>query len=187
MRETIMRDLGVLTAVAVAALGLTAAVAFAGDTKRMTVGLPGGGTAVIEYHGDVAPQVTFRETPLGAAARRPAASDPAFADFERDFADLQRQMAALRARIERDARVHGLHGINTDAEVAASGGMNSYSEVTTSVNGRTCTKTVRVTAGADGKRRVERRSSGDCRTSGGARPAPSRTHADDEDASDDAL
>src|SRR5258708_35051364 len=92
-------------------LGGVSGVAAAQSSRAhvMTLQLPGGGTAQIQYTGDVPPQVTVADAPVAAPmgfslvfAAMPSmfGADSPFAMFDRISAEMDRQMAAMWRRAE---------------------------------------------------------------------------------------
>lgn len=170
-----------LVGAAVLALGGVAAVA--GDklastesrTQTMTVQLPGGGVAHIAYSGPVKPRVMFDED---AALLAPFASAPrvrfdeAFDVFD-PFAfwqdDFGREMERVRAMMDRMSALALDPPTDGGALLQASDGSTvvpgsySYSFTSTTTGGKTCARSVQVTAPATGgKPEVVERTSGDC-------------------------
>lgn len=150
----------------------TAIAATPTTTHRLTVALPNGGTAIIDYHGDIAPQVRFGPT----AAWSPAAFAP-ITGWVDQFAALDRQMDAMMRQTYALIALPLAKGL-TQPSFAAFGSMpagaTSYSVVTTSSGG--CTRTVETTTLGDGKPpSVVEKTSGNCSpevSSGSAAPAP---------------
>ena len=138
-----------------------AAVAASRDTHLLTVPLPDGAIAKIEYHGDVAPKVTIEPgAPFSAAFGGPISAQ--FVALDRMVAEMQRQADEMRHRMD----VLASHPVST-ATLANYGGMpagtESYSMVSTSNGGKSCTRTVEVTSQGPGKPpKVVSNSSGDC-------------------------
>ena len=166
-----------LVGAAVVALGGVAAVA--GDklastesrTQTMTVQLPGGGVAHIAYSGPVKPRVTFDEAPFAPFADVPRVRfDEAFDAFD-PFAfwqdDLGREMQRVRAMMDRVSALAPLPDGSGALLQASDGtvvpGSYSYSFTSTTTGGKTCARSVQVTApAAGGKPEVVERTSGDC-------------------------
>lgn len=177
-----------LVGAAVVALGGVAAVA--GDklaspesrTQTMTVPLPGGGVAHIAYSGTVKPRVTFDEgvdlfAPFVLAPR--VRFDEGF-DAVDPFAfwqdDLGREMQRVRAMMDRMSALalkplpDGNGALLQASDGTAVPGSYSYSFTSTTAGGKTCARSVQVTApAAGGKPEVVERTSGDCE--GSAAPA----------------
>jgi hypothetical protein len=157
-----------------------AAVAVAGSAwaagshvtfHHMATALPGGGTAQIEYAGNVAPKVMIsRDTqPLDAFFPRVVFS-PGFADMQQISAQMDRGIAQMQQQMNTM-----LHEVNSEmpALTAPKGlyqigtgnlprGMQSISVVSTASGNGTCMRSVEITTSANGKRNVVRHSSGDC-------------------------
>ena len=138
-----------------------AAVAASRDTHLLTVPLPDGAIAKIEYHGSIAPKMTVVPgSPFSAAFVGPLG--PQFAALDRMAAEMQRRADALRQRMDVLAKQPG-----ATATLANYGSMpagsSSYSMVTTSNGDTSCTRTVQVTSQGAGKPpKVVSNSSGDC-------------------------
>jgi hypothetical protein len=141
------------------------------NSHRMTVPVPGGGVATIEYSGDVAPKVRF----LPIAGPRlvdpfawSAAFDlPSFAAMDRMAADMDRQMNVMLHRAEMLRRLPQDDGLRSAVMHDLPPG-TSFSMVSeTSTNG-VCTHMTRITQGAgDAKPQVVSNTSGNC----GERPS----------------
>lgn len=181
-----------LVGAAVLALGGVAAVAgdkFASTesrTQTMTVQLPGGGVAHIAYSGPVKPRVTFDEdaallAPFVFAPR--VRFDETFDAFD-PFAfwrdDFGREMQRLRAMMDRMSALALDPPTDGGALLQASDGTvvpgsYSYSFTSTTTGGKTCARSVQVTASAGGKPEVVERTSGDCEGSAAATTPQSGT------------
>jgi hypothetical protein len=155
-----------LASVAIAAAA-GAAVAAKPQTHVMNVPLPDGSVARVEYVGDVAPKVTV--------APRPMAGDfwmgglPSFANFDRMFEQMNRQMRAIEQMARQPV---GAPGMNVASYGNMPAGANSVSVVSVSNGGRSCTRTTQVTAQGAGKPpKIVTNVSGDCGPA--AAPAPS--------------
>ena len=161
-----MSHAAILAGLTTAALS-GAAVAASRDTHLLTVPLPNGAIAKIEYHGSVAPKVTIEpRTPFAAAFSAPFGAQ--FAAVDRMAAEMQRRADALRQRMDVLARQP-----NATATLANYGNMpagtSSYTMVTTSNGSKSCTRTVEVTSQGAGKPpKVASNSSGDCPAQKGA-------------------
>lgn len=151
---------------AVAALAATAALA--DSIHHMTVALPDGGQARIDYVGDRAPTVRFL-TPEMVRDRMPVQAWSPFADMERISAmmdamsaDMDRQMAAALYQVHQMRRA-ALPGLNSADLQSLPAGTQSWS-VTTISNGKdVCTRSVRVVStGADARPQVVSNTAGDC-------------------------
>jgi hypothetical protein len=158
-------------------LGGAALASETSQIHKMTVQLPDGGVARVEYTGNVKPHVTFTD-------RLPASfensqwiwqHDPALAELDRIsaqmdqyWADFDRQMASLIT-----PTFSALKSPDRPIEAAIRNvpvGSSSYSFIsTTSLNGA-CVQSIEVTQHAGAKPRVVRQSSGDdCGKPGQAR------------------
>jgi hypothetical protein len=157
-------------AIVLAGLGavtLTGAAAAARqDTHVMTVPLPDGSTATIEYVGKVAPKVTVTPVPI-------AGPWAPFGLFGRSGFDMQRQIDAMMREIDAMAKrpLTVTPGLNVAAYGSAPAGSSSVTVVSTSDGASTCTRTTEVTSQGAGKPpKVVSKVSGDCAV-GAAPPA----------------
>jgi hypothetical protein len=168
-----MRTLPKLAFAGAAALGIAGAASAASPAKHaMDVALPDGGTAHIEYYGDVAPKVTIAPGPLSPFSVGWAA--PAFPDMQRVFEQLDRARAAMMREVRQMPRANA-PGAADSLNVASFGklpaGANSVSVVSVSNGAGTCTRTTEVTSQGQGKPpKVVSKISGQC--SGGEATAP---------------
>ena len=144
-----------------------AALAATRDTHMLSVPLPDGSVAHVEYVGSVPPKITVF----------PAA--PAFTPFgmlDRSALDMQRQMDAMMRQISSMARapLAGGTGLNVAAYGNAPAGSSSVTIVTTSNGSKTCTRRTEIDSQGPGKApKVASSLSGDC-AGGAAVPAPQR-------------
>ncbi len=147
--------------------GYTAALASGEAVHAMTVALPGGGTVVIQYAGDVAPRVSFDATPV--AADFFGASSP-FAPLESVSAQMDREMAALM----RQADALAMQTPNLDQPFDAGirnlpAGASAYSVVSTMTGNGFCSRSTEITSFGNGQKpKVVTRTSGDCGGTQGA-------------------
>ena len=161
-----------LAAVAAAGLAGVAAAKAPGTavmpaTHVMTVPLPDGSVARLQYAGDVAPRVTV--APVTIPQIGPGADIPmrvAMPSMDGLFAQFDQQMAAAMQQIDLLSR-QAISRPGTAASVAAYGqppaGTTSYSTVTVNENGRQCTRSIQVIGdGPDKPPRVTTNVSGDC-------------------------
>jgi hypothetical protein len=174
-----MRKLAKLAFAGIAAAAIAGtAVAASADRHVMTVDLPDGGTAHIEYYGDVAPKVTF--APGAVAPFRVGWAPLAFPDlgnFDQVFARMAKQREALLKQAQEMAR--GVGGSVAPANVASFGNMpagaNSVSVVSISNDSGTCTRTTQVTSQGAGKApKVVSNISGDCAPDPGSKLTTAR-------------
>lgn len=162
-----------------AALAVASAAAWAADQRRdlheLTIRLPGGGIERIQYTGDQPPTVL-----VGAS---PFTFDPFWSvdeeDFDTPFVGFGESFAALGAmtrdldrRVDRmlqEARsvaneplvdADRLLRTSTDGDLPRNN--FSYSFVSTTIGGKTCTRVVRISAPHEGKPEVVDQTSGDC-------------------------
>jgi hypothetical protein len=156
----------VLAGVGAAALA-GAAVAANRDVHIMTVPLPDGSTASVEYVGNVAPKVTVRTALLPVGL-------PSFGMLDRSMGDMQRQIDAMVREVNSVAArsITGAPGLNVAAYGNAPAGTQSVTVVSTSNGGKTCTRTTEVTSQGTGKPpKVVTNVSGDCAGAGAPMPA----------------
>lgn len=159
---------------AVVALGAVTAVAGDkivpndGRTQTMTVQLPGGGVAHIEYSGPVKPRVTLERDvaafdPFGFApqVRFGAPLDP-FWFWGDDFALEMQRVRAMMDDVLAGAPLPSGGTLLQAGDGAMAPGSFSYSFTSTTSGGKTCARSVQVTASAGGKPEVVERTSGDC-------------------------
>jgi hypothetical protein len=150
-------------AVALTGVGFAAGKA---ATHQMSVPLPDGSVAKIEYVGDVAPKVTVTPAPLSVGF-------PSFGVLGRSMADMDRQIdAMLREMRQMQTRpVAGAPGMNVAAYGNMPAGSSSVTVVSTSNGTKTCTRTTEVTSQGAGKPpKVVTNVSGDCAGSPPAAP-----------------
>jgi hypothetical protein len=131
----------------------------------MTVPLPDGSTAKIEYVGNVAPKVSVTPAPL-------AGPFVPFGLLDRSAFDMQRQIDAMMREVDamtKAAPLAGVPGLNVAAYGNAPAGAESVTVVSTSNGSKTCTRTTEITSQGQGKvPKVDTSESGDC--GGGAAP-----------------
>ncbi len=165
---------------ALAAMGT--ALAATHNSHVMKVGLPDGTVARIEYQGDVAPKVTFVPGSDIAPVAWLDPFEPApFALLDRIAAELDRhsdlmmrQIHALPLRTTADDGKLDLTALRSLPP-----GTVSYSFVSTTNGGSTCSRSIQVTSLSPGQQpKVVSNSSGDCREAPSATVAhPDRTDA----------
>lgn len=160
-----MRQFPIFLVAGALALGGTAAYA-AGNVHHMTLRMPDGGVAQIEYTGDVAPKISIAPMTQADfdAFAPPAAFMPA-TDFASIQADMNRQMSAM---------VHEIDAMNADmarafANAPIEAGLNGVprgnGNVTTLISaangGNFCERSMEVSI-VNGKKNVVRHQSGNC-------------------------
>ena len=152
------------------AVALTGAAAAASrETHIMSVPLPDGSTARIEYAGKVAPKVTVSRAPL-------TVSFPSWGMLDVNFGDMQRQIDAMMREMNDVASppLAGAPGMNVASYDNAPAGSSSVTVVSTSNGSKTCTRTTEVTSQGPGKApKVTSNVSGDC--AGAPAAAPQKT------------
>ena len=140
------------------------ALAAANDSRVMTVGLPDGSLARIEYRGDVAPKVTIEPVLqfIPVAFTNPAVHSP-FVLVDRIAADMDRQMDALlrQARMLETAVRKG-EVVDRTAFGNLPEGTVSYRFFSTSTGKGTCSRSIQVTSLGANQPKVVSSSSGDC-------------------------
>jgi hypothetical protein len=134
------------------------------NSHKMTVPVPGGGVATIEYSGDVAPKVSF--LPVAGArladsfAWSAAFDMPSFAALDRMAADMDRQMDVMLHRAEMLSRLPQDDGLRSAVMQDLPRG-TSFSMVSETSSNGVCTKMTRITQGAqDAKPQVVSQTSG---------------------------
>ena len=145
MKNTSMLVLGTL------GLGLAGtALAAANDLHTMKVALPDGSVALVQYHGDVAPQVQVAQ-PV----------DP-FAEMAAQMAQLEAQSRAMMAQAQAQAAAHpGAVAVVADGKAPAA--ISYWTSVTTTSNGKgSCTQTTSWRSDGAGKPQMTQASNGDC-------------------------
>ena len=159
----------VLAGVAAAAVAGTA-LAAANDSRIMTVDLPDGSLARIEYKGDVAPRVVIepgiRFVPV--AFGDPAIISP-FALFDRIAADMDRQTAAMLRQGQALQAASGDQDGPLDLAKFGNlpAGTVSYRFVSIGDGGRVCSRSWRLASqGPDQQPKLISASSGDCAADG---------------------
>jgi hypothetical protein len=158
--------------VAAAAIAGTA-VAASADKHRIDVALPDGGTAHIEYYGDVAPKVTI--APAEFAPFAAGWAPMAFPDFGAIIQRMNAEQAAMMKQVQQMAR-QGVGSAVAPINVASYGNMpagaNSLSVVSVSNGSGTCTRTTEIASQGAGKApKVVSNISGDCSPAGTAKPS----------------
>lgn len=159
-------------ALAGAAAAFLAGTAFAASRNNhvMTVALPDGSTARVEYVGDVAPRVTIE--PSRSVALGGWMPLPAFAGFDRMIDQMNRQAEAIMREVQQAPARPGA-GISTPNLAsfgAAPGGFTSTTVVSYSNGNSTCTRSTETVSQGPGKPpKVTSTVSGNC----GAPSAPS--------------
>ena len=167
-----MRKLPAFAFAGVAAAALAgSAIAAAPKSHVMSVPLPDGSVARIEYVGDVAPKVTVAPRPLADADMPWAMPFPSFGNFDRIMADMQRRSAEMIRRAQEMAQQPATGAapyIASYGDLPAGG--TSTTVVSVSNGGGTCTRTTEVVSQGAGKPpKVTTNVSGQC---GAAAPAP---------------
>lgn len=161
-----------------ASIALGGAAAAAGPEPRfntMTVSLPGGGTATIQYTGDVPPRIAFRAMPAQTMPIPLAAwrgMDPApFAMLDRIAVAMEARAAAMLRTAALAAQAPRPSGPRLDL-VSGPGpapGMAGYRLVSQVTSDGACTRSVAVASeGAGKKPKVFTETRGDCAAAPGA-------------------
>jgi hypothetical protein len=163
MMRKLLRTAVLAGAAAIAVAGT--ALAAANHNRVMTIDLPDGSLARIEYQGDVAPKVTVEPMTrlVPGQLANPAMTAP-FALFDQIAADMDRQMDAMfrQARMLETAAA-GDAPLDRAEFVALPPGTVSYRFVSTSTGNSVCSRSVQVTSlGAGQQPKVASSSSGDC-------------------------
>jgi hypothetical protein len=174
-----MRKLRTVVLAGAAAL-LCAGVAVAATTEfhSISVNLPDGGIAHIEYAGDVAPRVAIAPAAARDAADSMFAMDPDFARISammaRQQQEMMRQVAALRNQAAAGAQGQAGQFVVTGNMPA--GSSYQYTMVSSSSGNGSCTQSIEWRSdGANKQPQVTRASSGDCgavQGGEGSKPVP---------------
>ena len=138
------------------------------NMHRMTVQLPGGGVAEIQYTGNVPPQVTVRSGPAATSAfvrgASPFGATSPFATLDRMAAEMDREAAALLryAGIMAAQPWPALGGLTLTNAQNLPRGTSGYSYVATLSGNGVCTRSTEIIAAGNGPPRVITHSSGNC-------------------------
>ena len=169
-----------LAGAAAFALGGTAIAASpkapAANTHIMSVPLPDGSVARIEYVGNVAPNITVEPRPFASAASPWGMAFPSFAGFDRMIEQMNRQSHEMMQRAQEMARQPG--AANGAAPTIASYGSLPAGETSTTVvsvsnGGATCTRSTQVVSQGAGKPpKVTSNVTGQCGPEASPPPAP---------------
>ena len=170
-----MRKLRTAVLAGVAALGVAGtAMAASNDTHVMTVDLPDGSVARIEYQGEVAPKVRIDPTIrlVGFADSFDAAP---FASFDRVFADMDRRAAAMMRQVQALRQQTLDPGAKPDLAAFVGkmpAGTVSYRFVSTSDGNHFCSRSWQWSAQGQGQQpKLVSTSASDCDTAGPANTA----------------
>ena len=146
-------------ALAVIGLGLAGtALAAASDLHIMKVALPDGSVALVQYHGDVAPQVQVAQ-PVDPFAEMAAQ----MAQLEARSRAMIQQAQAQAAAMQRETAAHPGQAVTVASDGKAPAGVSYWSSVTTTSNGKgSCTQTTSWRSDGAGKPQMTQASSGDC-------------------------
>jgi hypothetical protein len=147
------------------------AIAAAPKTHVMSVPLPDGSVARVEYVGDVAPRVTVAPGSIADAAMPWAMPFPSFGGFDRLFADMQRRSQEMMRRAQQMSRAPAGPAPYIASYGNLPAGETSTTVVSVSNERGTCTRTTNVVSQGPGKSpKVTSSANGAC---GGAAAAPS--------------
>lgn len=173
MEDDFVRKLPAVAFTGIAAVALAGtAIAASPKTHVMSVPLPDGSVAHVEYVGDVAPKVTVEPGRLAGLSSAWGMPMPSFAGFDRMMEEMQRQSQEMIRRAQEMAKHPAANG--AQPYIASYGdlpaGQTSTTVVSVSNNGTTCTRTTEVVSQGAGKPpKVTSSTSGQC----GAAAAPS--------------
>lgn len=160
----------ILGACAIAALAATAAWAAAKPVQhRMTVWLPGGGSEVITYTGDVAPKLSFTPSEFTAepafwsplAFGAPAVPPDRIALAMNSLA-MDNDMASMIRAADAMMAMPLASGVTEANLNALPPGSESYSMVSTVNGNAVCSRSVQITRTGHGQPKVVRHASGNC-------------------------
>jgi len=141
------------------------AMAASKDNHVMRVNLPDGSVARIEYKGDVAPQVRIDPSVRVVPIRFVDAFDASpFIGFDRVFADMDRQVAAMMQQAQAlSAQSDGNFNPDLAALRDAPPGMVSYRFVSVRNGNQVCTRSWQMTSQGSGQQpKLVSASTGDC-------------------------
>jgi len=160
---------------AAALLVTGAAVAATAKTHTMEVALPDGGTAHIEYEGDVAPKVTIEPAQQTAIGFGPAFGG--FADFDRLTASMEAQRQQMLQQLAALQQNAAQAQAAAPGRLVASGNVpegSQFTMVSSSTDANGCTRTVRISSdGSSNEPQKTETSSGKCgKADTNAAPAP---------------
>lgn len=181
-----MRKLPIVLAAGALALAGTAAYAASNnsDVHHMTLRMPDGGIAQIEYTGNVAPKISVAPmTQADFDAFAPQAAFMPIADFARIQADMNRQMNAMLEQVDAmnaymaRAFAHANGPIEATLNGMPQGNANATTLISTSSDGNFCERSVEVSI-VNGKRNVVRHQSGNCGNAAADHVAPAKHHGD---------
>ena len=134
------------------------ALAAASDLHTMKVALPDGSVALVQYHGDVAPQVQVAQ-PVDPFAEMAAQMEQMEAQSHAMMAQAQAQAAAM----QREVSAHPGQAVSVVSDGKAPAGVSYWTSVTTTSNGKgSCTQTTSWQSDGAGKPQMTQASSGDC-------------------------
>jgi hypothetical protein len=143
---------------------------------EMTIRMPGGGIAHIDYTGNVAPKVTIGSAPFATLMPQVAfmpqiAFGPGFVDFARIQAAMDRQMQQMNAVMQQADALAARSFANAPIAISAGklpAGSQSFQMISTSAGNNFCARSIQITTAANGKENVVRHSAGNCGSSHGA-------------------
>lgn len=173
-----LRAFGLAAAAAALAGTAIAANPRTPQTHVMSVPLPDGSVARVEYVGEVAPKVTVVPRPMADAGMPWAMPFPSFGGFDRIFTDMQRRSQEMMRR----AQDMGHNAAAGEPDMAAYGslpaGETSSTVVSVTNGGTTCTRTTNIVSQGPGKPpKVTTNAAGNCggdardRSAGSTNPA----------------
>ena len=156
-------------ALAAAATALAGtAIAANRNTHVMSVPLPDGAVAHVQYVGDVAPKVTVDPAPL-APGFFAGGMLPSFANFDRMIQQIDRETRAMMRQVQQMPMAGSVPGLNVASYGSMPAGANSVSVVSVSNGAGTCTRRTAVVSQGPGKApKVTTSVSGNC--AGSAQP-----------------
>lgn len=171
-----MRTVPTLILAGVAAIGLTGLALAAGAMHEMTVRIPGGGVAHVQYSGDVAPKITFAQGEAQPFAVDFWIPDSPFAELDRISALMDHQMAQMmyQARLMRMQPADPLYSATLKNMPA---GVSDYTFVSTMSDNGFCLRSTQITSSPHGgASKMVTKTSGNC-SNEKSNTAPSRMNA----------
>ncbi|HWA31113.1 MAG TPA: hypothetical protein VG867_08440 [Rhizomicrobium sp.] len=179
-----MRKLPFLLLAGAVALGGSAAYAASNDVHHMTLRMPDGGIAQIEYTGNVAPKISVAPmTQADFDAFAPRVSLMPIADFAQMQVAMDRQMSAMFQQIDAmnaqmaQAFAHANGPIEATLHGLPQGSSNTTTLISMANGGNFCERSMEVSI-VNGKRSVTRQQSGNCGDAAADHVAPAKHHGD---------
>lgn len=149
------------------------------ETHTMTIEIPGGGVAEVQYTGNVPPTITFEPGvgPAFSVASVPGLFGPnsPFAMMQRISAEMNRETAALIREVESTTRALWSAPLVPATFGKFGPGTSGYTFVSTITGNGVCTEGMQITYSRNGTPKVAYSHSGDCGPQGGSAPVTAQT------------